>query len=400
MRVLHLSSEYPPQRVYGLGRFVRDLAGAATALGDEVHVLTNSLGGADQDILADGVHVHRIDFPNPPKPPDSPTQVMQFNMLALQRFTRIAERIGPIDVVNAHDWLMGVAGRAVRRLHGAPLVATIHDTVVGKTAGDLTNPQRYEAGLERLTCRWADRVICCSEYVRCELTTQYDVPADRVCVIPCAVDAGSFAPPDPGSLPLFKSAVVKDGERLVVYVGRLDPEKGVAVLIDAAARVLGVTDDVRFIVAGTGTKAGALAQRVRTRRLQSKMRLMGYVSGPALAYLYHAADVLVCPSLYEPFGMVALEGMVCGAPVIVSDTGGLAEIVQDGVTGLVTPPGDARPLAEAICRMLFDDALRRALGDAGRQRAREVYTWPNVARQTKALYDEAIGVGRVDPDAP
>ncbi len=163
IRILHIASEYPPLQVFGLGRAVNDLAVAQARQGCDVHVVTNSIGGRDEEKVVDGVHVHRITFPPPPKPPDDTMAVQQFNISALET----AAQVGEPDVVHVHDWLTVLAGRMLTWLHpGAKLVCTIHDTSHGKHFGQLTMPQQYAAHLERWIGQEADTIICCSQYVR------------------------------------------------------------------------------------------------------------------------------------------------------------------------------------------------------------------------------------------
>ena len=196
MRILHLSSEYPPQRVYGLGRFVRDLAVEQARQGHEVHVVTNSLKGRDHDIVDRGVHVHRVDFPPPPKPPDDGSTISMFNLQLLERVFR--DRIcEDADVVNAHDWLTTLAARAVARRLGAIFAVTVHDLVVGKAMGELDNDRKYTANIEHWMCREADRLICVSEHTREEAIRTYGARPEKTFAIHNAVSEPEFPRPEP-----------------------------------------------------------------------------------------------------------------------------------------------------------------------------------------------------------
>ena len=141
MRVLHLSSEYPPQKVFGLGRFVYDLAGAQAAQGDDVCVITNSFSGDRHDIEERGVRVCRVHWPPPPKPVDESATVMQFNVQLLERAMPVIEAWQP-EVINVHDWLTAAAGKSLKNVYGVPLVMTVHDTVMGKSFGKLDNEKK------------------------------------------------------------------------------------------------------------------------------------------------------------------------------------------------------------------------------------------------------------------
>jgi len=152
------------------------------------------------------------------------------------------------------------------------------------------------------------------------------------------------------------------------------------------AQVIGICPRAKLVIVGKGQLQAQLQEQMRTLNLRDRAQFAGYLTGAALAGAFKCADVLVVPSLYEPFGIVALEGMVNRVPVIVADSGGLAEIVEDGRTGLKVPPRDPRALAQAIVRLLWDEPLRRQLGETGYEQAVSRYRWADVARQTVGAY--------------
>lgn len=389
MIVMHLSSEYPPTQVFGLGRAVCDLAVAQAKLGHEVHVVTNSLGGREAEAMVDGVRVHRIHFPPPPKPPDETSAVVQFNVLLVQKVVELlAIGLAP-EVIHVHDWLTALAGRAAKHLAPAALLSvTIHDTVHGKHFGQLTPPNQYVSFLERFVGTEADLTICCSEHVRGELVQEYQVPPQKIAIIPCGVDASRFH--IDADLTAFRQLLGEPSDRIVLYVGRLDREKGVSHLLEAMARVLLAVPQGRLVIAGKGVLEGNLVEMARSLHIDDRVTFMGYVQDEPLAALYRSADVLAVPSLYEPFGIVALEGMVCGRPVVASDVGGLTEIIVEDQTGLRVPPGDSSALARAIAHLLTDEQAAARMGAAARQRAEHEYNWARVAAQTAAAYTSTL----------
>ena len=371
MKILHLASEYPPQKVYGLGRAVRELAVAQAGLGHDVHVVTNSMSGSGHEVDDRGVHVHRVHFPPPPKPADDVTTVLQFNIQVIERVANASFANG-VDVVHSHDWLTGMAGIAVRSMIGAPLALTVHDTAYGKSLGDVDPSRKYVMDLERYSFSQADLLVCPSDFIRKEVAVAYGVSGRHVVVVPQGVcPLSGERDPEPGT---------------VLFIGRLDPEKGVDVLLRAAGEVLGSLPEAKFLIAGTGKLEESLKQQARG--LGDAVEFLGYVADPGP--LYRRAAVVVVPSLYEPFGLVALEGMVCGRAVVVSRTGGLAEIVSDGNDGLLVPPGDAHALARAVSRLLNDGALQASLGEAGRRTCVERFTWDAVAKGYLAGYREVL----------
>lgn len=386
MKILHIASEYPPAKVYGLGRFVHGLARAQAALGDEVHVLTNSHGGAQDDEVVDGVHVHRIAWPNPPRPSDGHGEVLQWNHGVVARLLERRDALADVDVVVCHDWLAAIAGREAARVLDRPLVATFHDEVVGKRAGVLDDQSRFVRDLEALLAHDADLVLANSGYIARQLQRNYGVPDERLGVAPGGVDPAVVAVSSLARVEDYRAALAREDEVLVVYVGRLDPEKGLETLCDAIAQVTSERQDVRFIFAGTGRLEGYLRERVGPAA-----RFVGYVVGEALAYLYRAADIVVVPSTYEPLGLVALEAMLAGATVVVSDAGGLPELVRDTLDGLVVPAGNARDLAWALADLAEEGTYRRWLAWSAQARARETFSWPTVAQVAREQYARVVG---------
>ncbi len=403
MRILHLASEFPPAQIFGLGRYVHDLARAQVRRGHEVHVLTNSLSGRDQDVempalrsatprreAGHGVQVHRINFPSPPKPADGATQVTQFNALLIERLLEL--KLRSCDAVVAHDWLTILAADHARRIVGGRLVLTMHDTVIGKTFGRLSNEDKYIAQIERWGCRTADAVVAVSRHVKDELTGIYEAPADRITVVPCGVDPSWFAAVEEKHLKDLRSALAAPESKIVAYVGRLDPEKGVDRLLQALAATLPRFPQTTLVIAGKGSEQPRLEELAKRLRVADHVKLLGYVKGAALEALYKTTDILVCPSTYEPFGIVPLEGMINRVPVIASDVGGMAEIVEHERSGLKVAPNDAHALAAAIESLLADPGKAKRLGDAGHERARRVYGWDRVAELVEAVYSGRVEV--------
>ncbi len=389
LHVLHVASEYPPAKVYGLGRFVHALARAQAKLGDRVTVLTNSCGGREDDVLLDGVHVHRIAFPNPPRPADGHGEVFQFNHGAVSRLLDRLPAFADVDLVATHDWLTALAGRELATLLGVPLVSTFHDEVVGKHFGALPTEARVVRELEALTAQDATEVIANSEFVAEQLVRHYAAPRERLTAIPGGIDPQLLTVRCPERVADFRSALATPDEVLVLYVGRLDPEKGLGVFVQAALELGASTSPaLRFVLAGSGRAERALD--VALAPLNGLARRLGYVAGEALAYLYRAADVVVVPSLYEPFGLVALEAMLGEAAVAVAGAGGLPEIVRGGHDGVVVGPGDPRALADALRTLAHEPERRLALARAGRERALTTFSWESVAVRTREVYARAL----------
>jgi glycosyltransferase involved in cell wall biosynthesis len=294
------------------------------------------------------------------------------------------------DLIHAHDWLVAFAARTLRNGLGLPLVATIHATESGRNRGIHTPTQRYIHSVEWLLTYDAWRVICCSQTMEGELEHALQTPANKVRVIPNGVDAERLRCADsPTELARFRRRWARDDERIVFFVGRLVREKGAEVLIDAMPEVLAAHPGAKLVVAGGGW-SGHLVAQAAARGIGNRVAFAGFVSDSDLPRLYAVADVAVFPSLYEPFGIVALEGMAAGVPVVVSDIGGFREVVRHGQTGLHTWANNPHSLAWGIKRVLGDAALAARLRRRGKQEVRERFGWDGIAAETVGVYEEVL----------
>ncbi len=391
MRVLLLSWEYPPHVVGGLGRHVAALARNLTAQGHQVHVVTRDhAGGADPtEEWLDGVHVVRV----PEAPPvisfdDLVPWVLSFNNRVIAAAGRLL-RTYDVDVIHAHDWLVTYAAAALKEIFSLPVVATVHATEYGRHQGWLPGPMnKLIHQVEWWLTYEARRVITCSSYMRQQVEDLFVLPPEKVDVVPNGIDLRDFEV-DPEEAAAFRRSVTGPRTRMVLFAGRLEYEKGVQTVLRALQRVRSQVGPTRFFVAGVGTYSGELRRQVRDLGLRHHVRFTGFLEDHELRLHYAAADVAVAPSIYEPFGLVAVEAMACGTPVVVGDTGGLREIVSGG-TGLAVTPQDEDALAQALVRVLSDDELAAGLVARGRARIAGHFDWAAVARRTVAVYAQAI----------
>jgi glycogen(starch) synthase len=390
-RVLILSWEYPPLIEGGLARHVRKLAEGLVAQEDvEVHVLTRGDERMPPEDELDGVWVHRVREPRRPRDlGEFVAWVEHMNADMLAAGVELGDRID-FDLVHGHDWLVAVAGDHLANRFRCPLVVTIHATEYGRHQGWVEkHPQSHIHGVERWMANRADRVITCSHYMRGHVADIYDLEEARVSVIPNGIDPLDLQPVD--DLEHLRAQFAAPHERLVVLVGRLVYEKGFQLALEALPGLIERLGDVRFLVAGSGTHEQELRAQARSLGLDDHGTFLGWIGDDVLHSLYRIADLCVVPSIYEPFGLVALEAMASGCPCIVADTGGLREIVPaDDRVGLRFNGGDAEHLAAMVERLLTDEPLRdRLVAEASEHVLR--FDWGDVARQTAALY---AGLGR------
>jgi 1,4-alpha-glucan branching enzyme len=398
MRILHVASEYPPQQVFGLGRYVHELALESARQGHVVHVLTNSMGEGTADTVDEGVAVHRVHFPPPPKPPGDTAPALAFNVHLLQRAHALGTvGLGQPEIVVSHDWLTAIAGeRLARRLH-IPHAWTVHDTVRGKLgARPPESTDVVSAGIERWAAQQADLILVNSSAVRNEVMLD-GAEAEHIRILPCGIDCDRFASRQrPERLAHFRTLFAAPNEILITYVGRLDLEKGIDTLINACARLQQERLPFRLAIAGKGVLAETIQEHVAALGLQDRVRLWGYLSGEVLKAFYAISDLHVCPSHYEPFGLVALEAMAAAKPVVVSATGGLLDIVTTDAVGRTVPPRDITALAHGLAELVRDSQLRQSLGQAALAHARERFSWRRIAEQACDAYASVCGLVGVD----
>jgi glycogen synthase len=397
MRVLLVSWEYPPVIEGGLGRHVRKLSEHLVAQGVEVHVLTRGGGRLPAHEERHGVAVHRV--PEPPFPRDVTEFVRWVSTMNrdLRRLGRELLRAGDFDLVHSHDWLVAGAAQALAERADVPWLVTVHATEYGRHQGWVRRrPQSTIHAAERRMVRQADAVITCSEYMRSHVADVFGVPAAKITAIPNGLDPRDLRPAAE-DLEEFRGRYAGAGDRLVLLVGRLVYEKGFHLALDALAPVIRKLGNVRFVVAGTGTAEVELKRQARRLGLLSHGTFLGWVGDDKLHALYQVADLCIVPSIYEPFGLVALEAMASGCLCVVADTGGLREVVPgDGSVGLRFPSRDASALETVLDSVLADDESRLALVAEAREYVLQ-FDWAEVARQTAGIYDGLVTASSLSP---
>jgi glycogen(starch) synthase len=376
-----VSSEMPPLVIGGLATHVNGLSRALVRAGHEVVVLTLHHPDVPDDSVVDGVRVLRAhtDLPSLPDT-DFLARMSSANHKLVQLMTRLDG--WRADVVHAHDWLAAWAGDDLRALWDAPLVATIHATEQGRNGGSV--PAGQPAAINSV--EWwltfqAATVITCSRYMRDEVRGAFQLPADKVKVVPNGVDASLWEPAGPeqrGSAPL------------VVSWGRVQYEKGFQTLIAALPALRYRHPDLRVVIAGRGTFLGELEAIAQGLGVDHMVRFPGFVPDDELRHLLHTCSCVAIPSLYEPFGIVALEALAAGAPLVAAASGGLVEVLDGTGAGLLYPPGDAGALAAALSRMLDGPGLAASARAAGAHLVHDVYSWDAVAAATVPHYEALL----------
>jgi glycogen(starch) synthase len=389
MRVMMLSWEYPPRIVGGISPHVYDLSESLAAKGIEVHVVTKHTPNApDEQIEDSGVHVHRVHLGA--EPHDFLHEIQLLNLATDLRVRQLLEDWRPggdPTIFHAHDWLSLDAARELKYEYKLPIVATIHATESGRHGGIHNDTSKYIHEQEYWLTYEAWRIIVCSEFMKGEVNRLFDSPSDKIDVIYNGVksDRFEFKWPEKERL-AHRARLALPDEKIVMFVGRFVREKGIQVLLNAACSILAQEPKTKFLIVGGGHKE-RFERFIEWMGLKDKVLFTGFMANRSLHQLYRVADVAVFPSLYEPFGIVALEAMAAGAPVVASDAGGLREVVLHDETGTLSFAGDPASLAWAVLRVLRDPARATRLTLNAKRRLKSDFSWPAIADQTMAVYD-------------
>jgi glycosyltransferase involved in cell wall biosynthesis len=413
MRVLHITTEFPPVVVGGLGTALGGLARASAAAGVEVGVLLILDGPppAGRAPVEDSIRGRRVsirtggqDEPEADGVEDGESRATGLTLFQmydcdpLEVAVRIAEEWRP-DVVHLHvPWALSLTLSVVEKLR-LPLVYTIHSLLrAAFDIGHEPEPILEYSGRQERAIQLATRVIALTNNEAALTSEYYPQARGRVRVVGNGVEDSEAA----------RDAArgrEREGAPLVLYAGRLVERKGIRELLDAIPHILDRAPETRFVIAGgpPGVAAPELERRwlpAGCVPLCGRIRFTGWLSTGEVARWYQAADVLVVPSRYEPFGMVILEGMLYGLPVAAANVGGPRELLEHERTGLLFPPGQAGALAQAVLRLVFDRQLCRTLGERAAREVRARWLWPAVVGEIHRVYEEAIEESRARPGGP
>jgi len=383
--------------------YVRDLSRELARRGQHVDVYTRSQDPSVPRIdngLGHGARV--IHLPAGPEHPYDKHLVYDHLPEFVNGVLAQAEADGfRYDVLHSHYWLSGVVAQELRQRWGTPIVHMFH--TLGKMKNAVAQRPEERETARRLTVeaeivRLADVLVAATPAEQAQLVRLYDAAPARIRVISPGVDVERFYP-IPAAHAKERIGLCQD-RRVILFVGRIEPLKGIDSLLRAIARVVDGWPELREglcvpVIGGELDRIREDDEMVRLQELREELGIgdivtfLGAKDQDMLQYYYSAAEMVVMPSDYESFGMVALEAMACGAPVIASDVGGLAFLVKHGRTGYRVPARDPEALADKITRLLTDEVLRRRIGQRAACWA-ESYAWPHIADQIEALYDELV----------
>ena len=387
MRILMLTWEYPPRIIGGIAKVVYDLSKRLIKDGHEVTVVTYKEGDVPYHENDKGVEVYRVDnyMINPNNFID---WIMQLNFNLVAKASEIMNKNGKFDVIHAHDWLVANAAKTLKASYNIPIVATIHATESGRNGGIRDDQQRYINDTEWMLTYEASEVIVNSNFMKNEVQRLFGLPFEKINVIPNGINLNIYNGIERNYE--FRRKYARDNEKIIMCAGRLVYEKGFQYLIDAAPKILNSYNDAKFIIAGKGGMLEELKAKANYLGISDKVYFTGQLTPKELYTMYRCADIAVFPSTYEPFGLVAIEGMFAGTPIVVSDVGGFNEIVEHGVTGMKSYAGNSNSIADSILALLFDHQLAYNVAKNGKAKVKEIYNWTKIAQDTHFIYQKSI----------
>ncbi|HEY7677879.1 MAG TPA: glycogen synthase [Candidatus Methylomirabilis sp.] len=400
MKVLLLTREYPPDVYGGAGVHVDYLSRELARL---IQVEVRTFG--DQDMRA-GNLVVRGQGAAGTGPGDRPEQFLSV-LQALRVCIAFNARTTDADIVHCHSWYTHLGGLLARPLYGIPLVVTAHslEPLRPWKRDQLGRGADVSAWVERAALEAADAIVAVSQEMKADILRFFSVDAEKVAVIHNGIDTEEYRPV--GGRERLRRFGIRPERPYVLFVGRLSRQKGIIHLVHAV-RYLEPGAQVVLCAGAPDTPDIAREVEDAVGRVQAArdgvIWISEMVDRPTAIALYSHAAVFCCPSIYEPFGIINLEAMACGVPVVASAVGGIKEVVLHGETGFLVPleqqPASpfeplhpdkfARDLARHLNALLADEALRTGMGAKGRQRAEHLFSWRAIARQTVALYESLL----------
>ena len=382
-----LTWEYPPRIVGGIARVVHDLSKRLIKDGHDVTVVTYKEGNVPYFEDDKGVKVYRVDnfMINPNNFID---WIMQLNFNLVAKANEIMSKEGKFDVIHAHDWLVAYAAKTIKNSYDIPIVSTIHATESGRNSGIHDEVQRYINDTEWMLTYESTEVIENSNYMKCELQRLFGLPFEKINVVPNGINLTNFNGVEKDYD--FRRQFAMDNEKIILFTGRLVYEKGIQHLIAAMPKVLSRYSDAKLVIVGRGGMIDELKRQVDYLGLGDKVYFTGYLDSKKIVKMYKCADVAVFPSTYEPFGIVTLEAMLAGIPVVTSDIGGLNEIVEHGVNGMKSYAGNSNSIADSILALLYDKRLAQEVVKNAKAKVKNEYNWPKIAQDTHFTYQKAI----------
>jgi glycosyltransferase involved in cell wall biosynthesis len=384
-----LSWEYPPYMAGGLGRHVAELAPMLARQGIDVHLVIPVFTPQNLPIeSADGITVHRVFVPILDQEVDIYGQALAANE-ALELYAHQLREKGQLfDLIHTHDWLTGFAAIGLKKAWNCPLVVTIHATERGRLRGHIGSPLQWSIdNAERSLLEEASCVIVCSYYMFNEVQYFFQTPANKLNIVPNGVSIASLHDGyRQEGLVAFKNRYAAADDLIVFTISRLVYEKGVHLLVRATPYILSNCPQAHIIIAGKGPERENLIKQAEQLGVADRVKFIGFVTDEERNQLFEVANCAAFPSLYEPFGIVALEAMALGCPVVVSDVGGLSEVVTHTENGVTVFPDNPDSVAWGVLHVLSDPGRAQQYARKAYNMVEQNFNWSRIAQLTVDVY--------------
>jgi glycosyltransferase involved in cell wall biosynthesis len=393
--------EFPPNIVGGLGIHGFEISKSLVRHNQEVHVITPYVEKTKSNEIINGINVRRIEIPNLKwldkflfsesirklgDFEDFFLNIVSFNFQAYNEIKNLIKEYQNNFIVHAHDWLGIIAGVMIKKELGIPLVITYHSTEYGRSMG---GGVQEIMEIEAIGAREADLIITVSENMKSELK-MLGYPEEKINVIYNGIDESKYDYHIDGR-EIRRRFGIKEDEKVIFFVGRLERVKGIEYLVLSIPKVIEKFPNAKFLILGIGGMQSYIKTLIEQLKIKENVILVEeFVPESERIKFYAASDICIFPSLYEPFGIVALEGMAMKKPVIVGKTGGLQEIVIHGKNGLHVKPGNSDEIASAIIELLSDKEKMIKFGEEGRKRVEQEFTWDKIAMKTIEVYKKLL----------
>lgn len=384
MKILVLSWEFPPRIIGGIARHVAGLYPEIAHLGYDIHLITLEFGNTPKYEIVEGIKIYRISIPHNE---NFFEWITSMNDVMKVTAENLIKKIGTFDLIHGHDWLVADSAISLKHRFKIPLIATIHATEYGRHNGIHNDTHVYISSKEGMLVYESWRVIVCTDYMRYELHRVLGCPWDKIDVIYNGIRPEKKMRSPNFNCMEFRRKFAHDDEKIIYYVGRMTYEKGIHILLNAAPKIIEALEKkVKFVIIGGGN-TNFIKDLAHNLGIWNHCYFTGFMSEEDLNLFQTVADCAVFPSLYEPFGIVALESFASRVPVVVSDTGGLPEVVKHGQTGIVTQANNPDSLAWGILEMLRNPDYAQLLVNNAYEDLSKRFQWSKLAQQTVAVYN-------------
>ncbi|MBE3101169.1 MAG: glycosyltransferase family 4 protein [Firmicutes bacterium] len=387
MKILTLSWEYPPRIVGGIARVVYDLTQEMSQKGIDNYILTCGEEGLRKQESRKNLNIYRVN-PYNIEGYDFIQWVYHLNMAMVEKAVQLYMEGIRFDIIHVHDWITAFCGRTLKGIFKIPLVSTIHATEFGRNSGLHNDMQKYISNIEWWLTYESNRVIVNSRFMENQLTGFFQLQKDKISIVHNGVRVEDFASNDPSQQ--FRGKYAAENEKIIFHIGRIVQEKGLQVLIDAIPLLLKDFQAFKVVIAGKGPFLDTIKKHAAELGIEDKIYFTGFIDDATRNMLFRASDAAVFPSLYEPFGIVALEGMAARIPVVVSDTGGLRETIEQEKDGLKFSSGSSKDLAAKLLYVLKNPEQSKKMAENGYKKVKNSYSWSDISDRVICIYNEVL----------